>query len=466
MITQEAQTARLVRNNKIMIAYVDSHDNRYKDSFIEMVSKNIAEFNTLDLKFLEQKACAKSSYLDALYEADRENCEYLLYVELGTVIDWCDGPMKDIVEYITQNSNSKFFGHILQHANGSYYIHPQFMAINVKWALENNIRKIEEENPRIKWQAPVFERSKENFHDEYTPHWVKIKSDKQRFKTRGQGKGWNILDAIFETNSEMKVWPEHIRNAKKFLYPTVKEECLKNKAVIFGEMNTNRVYVANTEEITRDKYARILDNHDVKCIATPASGLSTFLLSFYAKAEKTLAYDINIMSLHFIEKCTEDWDGTNFKDFVLSEIVNHDALNAVYKAKGPHLKSADKLLRQLGNEWLDWWNYNGGKRVVTREIDIFNHHTWHNFKNHMLGDECTLLNISNIMHYAPTATLFNTQERIDILKNLHHYITTKVMKPENLLFHGVSPTESNHPIVGYLQERDIKSNLAFPWRKI
>ena len=100
MITQEAQTARLVRNNKIMIAYVDSHDNRYKDSFIEMVSKNIAEFNTLDLKFLEQKACAKSSYLDALYEADRENCEYLLYVELGTVIDWCDGPMKDIVEYI------------------------------------------------------------------------------------------------------------------------------------------------------------------------------------------------------------------------------------------------------------------------------------------------------------------------------------------------------------------------------
>ena len=40
------------------------------------------------------------------------------------------------------------------------------------------------------------------------------------------------------------------------------------------------------------------------------------------------------------------------------------------------------------------------------------------------------------------------------------------MKPENLLFHGVSPTESNHPIVGYLQERDIKSNLAFPWRKI
>ena len=83
----------------------------------------------------------------------------------------------------------------------------------------------------------------------------------------------------------------------------------------------------------------------------------------------------------------------------------------------------------------------------------------------MLGDQCTLLNISNIMHYAPTATLFNTQERIDILKNLHQYITTKVMKPENLLFHGVSPTESNHPIVGYLQERDIKSNLAFPWRR-
>ena len=82
----------------------------------------------------------------------------------------------------------------------------------------------------------------------------------------------------------------------------------------------------------------------------------------------------------------------------------------------------------------------------------------------MLGDERTLLNISNIMHYAPTATLFNTQERIDILKNLHTYITTKVMKSENLLIHGVSPTESQHPINGYLLERDIKSNLLLPWR--
>ena len=54
-------------------------------------------------------------------------------------------------------------------------------------------------------------------------------------------------DAIFETDSEMQVWPEHIRNAKSLI--TVKEECVKNKAVIFSEMNTNRVYVANTEEI-------------------------------------------------------------------------------------------------------------------------------------------------------------------------------------------------------------------------
>lgn len=306
MITDEEQRNRLVSGNKIMIAYVDSHGSRYKDPFIEMTSKNIAEFHTVDLKMLNQKVCSKFSYLEALYEAKKENCEYLLYVELGTIIDWCDGPMKDIVEYIKENANSKLFGHILQHTNGSFYIHPQFMAINVKWAFKNNIRRIEDATPVHKWKAPVFERSKENFHDEYTPHWVKVSDKKERIEVVGQGAGWNILDAIFETNSEMKVWPEHIRNAKKFLYPTVKEECSKNKAVILGEMNTNRVYVANTEQITRDKYASILDNHDIKCVATPASGLSTFLIPFYAQAEKTLAYDINLMSLHFVEKCRED----------------------------------------------------------------------------------------------------------------------------------------------------------------
>lgn len=464
MISQKAQAERLVRNNGIMVAYVDSHDTRYKDPFIEMVSKNIAEFNTLDLRQLEQKVITTTSYLDALHIAQRQGCKHLLYVELGTVIDWCDGPMKDIVAFIRSYPDSKFFGHILQHANGSFYIHPQFFIIDVEWAMENNIRRIEEENPKIKWNAPVFERSVSHFHDGYTPHWVKI-GEKKRFKVRGQGKGWNILDAIFETDSEMQVWPEHIRNAKKFLYPTVKEECVKNKAVIFSEMNTNRVYVANTEEIQYEKYARILDHHDIKCVATPASGLSTFLLPFYARAEKTLAYDINIMSLHMIELMTEEWDGTNFKDFINTRVVTHRALESVYKAKDVHLENADALLKSFGDEWVDWWRTRGKNSITTKQIDIFNHHTWYNFKNHLMGNHVTLLNISNIMHYAPSATLFNTQQRIDILKNLHSYITTNVMNKENLLIHGRSPTESDHPIYGYFRERDIVSNIVFPWRK-
>ena len=138
---------------------------------------------------------------------------------------------------------------------------------------------------------------------------------------------------------------------------------------------------------------------------------------------------------------------------------NHPAL---YKAKQAHLDSADALLKDLGDEWIDWWRNKG--KIHTKQIDIFDHHTWHNFKNHMLGDECTLLNISNIMHYAPTATLFNLQERIDILKNLHTYITTKVMKPENLLIHGMSPTVNRSLIDGNLVKENIKHKLAFPWR--
>ena len=60
----------------------------------------------------------------------------------------------------------------------------------------------------------------------FTAEGLAPAKDLERFAETGYKE---ILDAIFETNSEMKVWPEHIRNAKKFLYPTVKEECLKNK---------------------------------------------------------------------------------------------------------------------------------------------------------------------------------------------------------------------------------------------
>ena len=129
MISQKAQAERLVRNNGIMVAYVDSHDTRYKDPFIEMVSKNIAEFNTLDLRQLEQKVMTTPSYLDALHIAQRQGCKHLLYVELGTVIDWCDGPMKDIVAFI-RRIDSKF-PDIFYNMQTDLLIYTQFFIIDV-----------------------------------------------------------------------------------------------------------------------------------------------------------------------------------------------------------------------------------------------------------------------------------------------------------------------------------------------
>ena len=188
MISAEEQRARSGAGATFAIAFVDRSKGRYADSYLEMVSKNKAEYSLLALKFHGLISFACETLSEALHIAHEKNCSKLLFIEVGNISHLEDGVIRDVNEYVNENPNAKFIGHILQHQNGTFYIHPQFMLMDVEWALSNQVTEIMPEDSKRKWNTYKLERNNENLHDSYTPHWVAV-GDKEKTQFKGRGLG-------------------------------------------------------------------------------------------------------------------------------------------------------------------------------------------------------------------------------------------------------------------------------------
>jgi len=458
LINQKQQQDRLHTNKDVFICYIGNKLDNFADPLVGNLVKNNAEYHIADLTFLQHAVGSAPNLYSALTQARSFEKKYLLYVELGNLVDWADGITEKIADLLDENT--KFIGHILQHKNGSFYIHPQFCLFDVEWALENGIKEF---NPPSgdKHNSYVYLRSDENFHDHYTPTWITPTQEIKRYKENGRG--INILNKIAETEVNAKVWPREVRNRKKFVYPTVEEETVKHKATFFKEMDTARAYVGNTEDIKRDKYKKVLDLQPQK-LFTPASGLNTFLLGYYAKAKHVTAYDISHTALDMIEKYIAEWDGRNYKDFFFDVINPSKITSYYYKSTGTHLDETQNLLESLGDDWVQWWQEN--KTIFNiATINLLDQDTWHEFKKHSyLGNVPTLLNMSNIMHYAPTATFLSLEERVQIIKNLRDYWSKNVVSPENMIVHGLNPTTGKR-IQGPIRDKDLNIHFRYSWRR-
>ena len=73
--------------------------------------------------------------------------------------DWCE------------SGNEWLRGHIIAHPNKNGYIHGQVFQINlIKWAENNFYNFLDLGSPE------EYSRSKENYHDDYTPYWLTPKN--------------------------------------------------------------------------------------------------------------------------------------------------------------------------------------------------------------------------------------------------------------------------------------------------
>jgi hypothetical protein len=446
--------------SNILPVFIYNDNLKARDEFIDMTSKNISDYYVMEFSMLKIDSAVATSLEEALEKCRYYNKKYLLYIEVGNLIEWSEKFISSIVNQIT--AKTKFLGHILDYGNGSFYIHPQFFLIDVEWASENGVLNILPEEKNVNWKGNVIKRSSKNFHDHYTPK--ELIATTATWNYLGRGRGWNIIQKLAETNSIFSPWNEEVRNKKIFLYPTVQEEATKLKGEIIKYASAHTTFIANTEIIDFKKFDSILENTpEIDIFITPASGISTFLYPYFLKSKKVIVYDINPLSLSFINKLLKTWDGKNYKKFI-SE--NFDYTNLELYCGDRFLKNNSRQIDELGEDFLNWWRNNQNERpefCIVR-ADLLTPSTWNKITSYLEPGKTAIINISNIYHYHRTSVLYSLEEKSKLIKMLDKKLSDK-LGTGNLFFYGAL---FDKKLSGKLESMNLDiSELTknLPWRR-
>lgn len=434
------------------LGIVYNPNTNWSSDFVKNAALCATEYMMIDARLTALKFSIVQDLQSALCAAKKHDRKYLIYSEIGNVFK-LDPIFNNHLSKFVCNNNLKFAGHILDYGNDSFCIHPQFFIIDVDWAFKNKIFSIADQDQTVEWEGRVIERSKENYHDHYTPIWVKGTQTVKKFK--GRGRGWNILDKLAETGENFLPWNEEIRNAKWFMYPTVKQEATRIKSMVMSTCKHDGIYIANTENIERDDIQPIIKKYkNLEIMATPASGITTMVFPYKYNVKKIIWYDSSDDAIEFGHDLIK-WDGRNYKDYVLAKNYKF--------AKGSHyLDYVNKEINNLGEDFVEWWN-NVKYNVTIIPTNIFDMQTYNKFVDH-LYDAPTLINISNIMHYYPDQCIFRSHEKAEMLLEFQNRCLKKVSK-ENLNFYGMNPYR-RYRIAGLATQEDL-TNPEFeslPWR--
>jgi len=288
-------------------------------------------------------------------------------------------------------------GHILDRKEAYYELHEQCYVVNLRKYKEYECPDIGEfgRNQKHFENAPI--RSDENFHDDYTPLWVKPGDEFTEFKHKCHG--WNILRVAFDNKENVEVFNQNMRNSKRCYYATHETDFIENSQWIYKKYNlcnSRLFYPVNTEEPQE-----VNVKGPLKQLIVPASGFNWIkYLEKYGYDENTevLFYDYNPNALYYMQKTVEKFSGGDYQQF----LKKHNR-NKTPDWLSTKLEIADHF-STVSNTWKHITSIVKFKFV---ECDLLNE-----FNLKILNDENTIFNISNVFAYGPTAFMIGTKERL------------------------------------------------------
>ena len=164
------------------------------------------------------------------------------YLRLGSIND-------EIINDSIGN-NSPLVGHLLER-NGYYNIDPQFFCLNLKIWQNVGSPKFVETTGQTTFESCGIERSQENFHDNYTPHWIKPLGGKCNYNVTYKHFGCTAVRTFLEHGYGLININDNIRRRKVYLYPTDNSTEL---AQLFDDWNFK------PSAIPLQKYAQHINN--------------------------------------------------------------------------------------------------------------------------------------------------------------------------------------------------------------
>lgn len=224
----------------------------------------------------------------------------------------------------------------------------------------------------------LAERSKDNYHDDYTPHWLKPSKDKISLEFNRR-QGWNIISAFLAAEKTVGNLDWDIRNLKAHLYPEIDnnlEKYLNGEEVELStdsqielvngiskiENISKTFFYFNTDHFEDYKEFNNLDN---KCnsIYSVASGF--FSLHLLKKSNwdlntKVIYFDFSQVALDFKKYLIENWDGQDYDIAIKNFITSYK-----HEVKPLWHTGINFLSGNIPNEFYDQWDktveYFGGK---------------------------------------------------------------------------------------------------------
>jgi hypothetical protein len=216
----------------------------------------------------------------------------------------------DIEAEVKNNPHYLAAAHILDWGPRWYELHQQFVLVNT-----SNWRKANRP-PYGGWtpettNLPVIERSPENFHDDYTPLWIKFTGE--WVETNHSHPGWNFLLAAAQHHLEIVNWNHTIRSKRTYYYPeNNSDQFLEslNTLTNCGITNPNQVrLITQLQTVGRQiwllnsEYMHLQFPPNLYTVALTASGfkfLEVYNQNLLAPGGQLIIYDFNPLSLEWI----------------------------------------------------------------------------------------------------------------------------------------------------------------------
>ena len=327
---------------------------------------------------------------------------------------------KEIREFIKENNNFGVAGHILAWPGKWLELHPQFFIVNVSAWKQVGKPKFGE------WYSgkqllPVVERSVENFHDDYTPLWVKY-SNKQAMQSEA-GRGWNLLKSMFLNNWPVITLSEKLRFNKFYYYPEHKteefEESIKTLTP-YEDQNWNQSKIISDVKLIKDQIwlfnsetMDITNKGNFDLVVNTASGFKLFDIFKNKKLNKdgkVIVYDFNVKSLRWY-KHLHTWKNDDLLDCIRNFSEKDyftwiGKINCEYSEDESFLNLYKELMDHFGGvvNFTKYWRIFKKMQVKFVMADLYKDSE--KFSNIFVGTGKKFVNLSNIFSTDATTFLY------------------------------------------------------------
>lgn len=410
---------KYLSENKVGVGWLDLSDKINNLTSLSF-SRNITEYWVQELSLYSLKMTCKPKLIEILNWAEEENLNYILVNSIGNNLSKNFNFIDELGKWLKDNKDFSIVGHILDRGNRYYQLHHQCFMININWWKSVGCPDVGKTEDDINWSAIEPIRSLENWHDDYTPHWIEQGTEEKQYT--GRYFGWKLIKAALESDNRIYSFNEIQRDSKYYIYPEMEDQTYFNFHSIFNSIQSYCHFVANTETPPERE-------NDIKfdgAICT-AGGITPLLIAWTAQlkpGDMLTVFDVSPLALSLQKKLFDyKCNYRNFKSdfFQITKNFFDGHSSALFRA----IENIDRMQSMIDSfidqglgDFID--NVWPTLDIKYIEYDIFDVKNFNmkldisRFNN--VGN--VFIHLSNILYYINSAWIYNTESRYAVEKKI------------------------------------------------